>query len=161
MILKTDNADSMPQFHLTYLSSSVITNIVVHCNDGKCIRVNETNPLCEPLSFPIVYSVIGSDWKLNLPLSHRRPQLNENLDYMNKMVTLQEYSSFSLSCRSIRRESKPNGSLEVILLTGALFELFSVMAYRKIEKRYGTIVMYDSRISHAKKISQTLNGRNV
>ena len=41
-----------------------------------------------------------------------------------------------------------NGSLDDIFLTGALFQLFSVMAYLKIEKRHKTIIMHDSRISH-------------
>jgi len=40
-------------------------DIVVHCRSGGKIRISDIHPLCDPLSFPLIYSTRVSGWKMD------------------------------------------------------------------------------------------------
>ena len=44
------------------------SDIVIHRNDGHLIRIPESNPLVDPLTYPILYPSGGEGWKRNMPL---------------------------------------------------------------------------------------------
>jgi len=47
--------------------------IVIHYNNGRMVCISELNPLCDPLSFPLLFSNGGFEWSFeNSPSHHYR-----------------------------------------------------------------------------------------
>ena len=47
-------------------------DIVIHYNNGRIVRISELNPLCDPLSFPLLFPNGGFGWSIDSPPSHAK-----------------------------------------------------------------------------------------
>ena len=98
-------------------------DIVIHYKSEGPVRIKEINPLCDPLSFPLLFPFGGFGWDPSLRLS----LVGDTR--VRKSLTQRRFYAFQIFFRGIDVKA-----FSLLHECGQLFQLYIIMAYLKVEK---------------------------